>query len=134
MGVDAAEGGDGVRHGQELTARQWRMVERDMGKDAFLAGYSTRDMAGETPQESTWKHAVPEIGTPLVWRQVVSPRGYTQVRDPTTGAPLLERRLEPSELEPREIKEQHHHSGLRYVQCPVERRGLGMPTLVIMRS
>ena len=50
---------------------------------------------------------------------MVSPRGYTQVRDLTTGAPLLERRLERSE------SEQQHHSGFAVRVVPGKTAGTG---------
>ena len=86
------------------------------------------------------KHAVPEIGTrmrahqyvgtPLVWEQVVPLRGYTQVRDPTTGAPLSERRLEQAELE------RQHHSGFAVRAGPGRTAGTGYADAsnLIMRS
>ena len=58
-----------------------------------------------------------------MWGRVVSPRGYTQVRGPTTRAPLSERRLELSELEPQETKERQHHSG--FVVCAVTGKAVG---------
>ena len=54
-----------------MTARQWRMIEKDMGNDAFRAGYSTRDMAGEKPEESTRKHTIPEVGARMRAHQYV---------------------------------------------------------------
>ena len=75
-------------------------------------------------------HTVPEIGTRIrthqyvatpqvVWEQVVPLRGYTQVRDPATGAPLLERRLEQAELE------RQHHSGFAVRAVPGRAAGTG---------
>ena len=46
-GRHAAEDGNDVRHEQELTAWQWQMVEKDMGRDAFRAGYSTQGAGGD---------------------------------------------------------------------------------------